>query len=142
IGRWPREPGLAARCSVTDLPVAAGAPLLGVLRDGLGCTTREEFLVEADAGLSPVLGGTFDDESFTTKVNTLLGPCCVRLGSCCVRWAHGNASAAARYRVPGAVSSALGPGHWVHGLSAGEHERGSHRMADSSAQAEWPPVPE
>jgi|GEM_PF-878145 len=74
IGRWPREPGLAARCSVIDLPVAAGAPLLGVLRDGLGCTTREEFLVEADAGLSPVLGGTFDDESFTTKVNTLLGP--------------------------------------------------------------------
>jgi len=74
IGRWPRDPGLVARCSVADLPVAAGAPLLGVLRDGLGDVSRDEFFMEADAGLSPVLGGTFDDESFATKLNSLPGP--------------------------------------------------------------------
>ena len=70
IGRWPREPGLAARSHVLDLPVAAGAPLLGALRAGLGEATREEFLVEADTGLSPWFGGSFDSEEFAAAFAT------------------------------------------------------------------------
>lgn len=67
IGRWPREPDLAARSNVADLPVAAGAPLLGALRAGLGAASREEFLVEADTGLSPWFGGSFDPEAFAAE---------------------------------------------------------------------------
>lgn len=72
LGQWPREPDVAARCGVPDLPVAAAAPLLGVLRAGLGRASSEEFLAEADAGLSPLLGGSFDGESFSAKVTALL----------------------------------------------------------------------
>lgn len=72
IGQWPKEPDLAARCGVAELPVAAAAPLLGALRTGLGRASRDEFLAEADAGLSPVLGGSFDPESFTAKATALL----------------------------------------------------------------------
>lgn len=64
IGRWPRDPGLAARSNVTDLPLVAGAPLLGALPAGLGDASPEEFLVEAEAGLSPWFGGSFDPDRF------------------------------------------------------------------------------
>src|SRR5699024_8285868 len=74
VGRWPSEPDPAARGSLTDLPVAAGAPLLGVLHGGLGRVSGAEFVVEADMGLSPLLGGSFDAESFTSKLGTSLGP--------------------------------------------------------------------
>lgn len=70
IGQWPPEPDLAARSNVADLPVAAGAPLLGALRSGLGDATREEFLVEASAGLSPWFGGTFDPDTFATRIDS------------------------------------------------------------------------
>lgn len=67
IGRWPSEPDVAARCNVVDLPVAAGAPLLGALRSGIADGTREEFLTEADGALSPWFGGTFDPDVFTAR---------------------------------------------------------------------------
>ncbi|MEU6643869.1 dethiobiotin synthase [Saccharomonospora sp. NPDC046836] len=64
IGSWPAEPDLAARSNVADLPVAAGAPLLGVLPAGLARAGRDEFLIEARRGLSPWFGGQFDPDLF------------------------------------------------------------------------------
>ncbi len=65
VGRWPTEPDLASRCNLTDLPVAAGAPLLGVLPDGIASLPREEFLAVARDSLSPWLDGDFDSDVFT-----------------------------------------------------------------------------
>ncbi|GHH71827.1 ATP-dependent dethiobiotin synthetase BioD [Kitasatospora indigofera] len=64
VGSWPREPGLAERCNLADLPVAAGAPLLGVLPEGAG---REAagFAGVAHAALAPRLGGHWDADAFT-----------------------------------------------------------------------------
>lgn len=64
IGSWPSEPDLAARSNLADLPVAAGAPLLGVLPGGLAQCGREEFLGQARRGLSPWFGGEFDPDRF------------------------------------------------------------------------------
>lgn len=64
IGSWPAEPDLAALSNLEDLPVAAGAPLLGALRAGLGEASPDEFLSAARAGLSPWFGGEFDPELF------------------------------------------------------------------------------
>ncbi len=64
IGSWPAGPDLAARSNVADLPVAAGAPLLGVLPERLGHASRDEFLEEARRGLSPWFGGQFDPDCF------------------------------------------------------------------------------
>ncbi|CAM2849198.1 dethiobiotin synthase [Saccharomonospora xinjiangensis] len=64
IGAWPSEPDLAARCNAADLPVAAAAPLLGALPEGLTSASRPEFLDEARRGLAPWLGGTFDPDRF------------------------------------------------------------------------------
>src|SRR4051812_14414948 len=64
IGAWPAEPDLAALSNLEDLPVAAGAPLLGVLPAGLGDASPEEVLSAARAGLSPWVGGEFDPELF------------------------------------------------------------------------------
>ncbi|MEU4250823.1 dethiobiotin synthase [Amycolatopsis sp. NPDC026612] len=64
IGAWPAEPDLASLSNLEDLPVAAGAPLLGVLPEGLGQASRGEFLAAARAGLSPWFGGEFDPELF------------------------------------------------------------------------------
>jgi dethiobiotin synthetase len=65
VGRWPAEPDLAARCNLVDLPEAAGAPLLGVLPDGIGDLPRDRFLEVARDSLSPWLDGDFDSEVFT-----------------------------------------------------------------------------
>lgn len=64
IGSWPAVPDLAARCNAADLPVAAGAPLLGALSGGLARAGRDEFLDEARRGLSPWFGGDFDADHF------------------------------------------------------------------------------
>ncbi|MEU8639624.1 dethiobiotin synthase [Amycolatopsis sp. NPDC048633] len=64
IGSWPAEPDLAALSNLEDLPVAAGAPLLGALPAGLGEASPDEFLSAARAGLSPWFGGEFDPELF------------------------------------------------------------------------------
>jgi dethiobiotin synthetase len=67
VGRWPAEPDLAQRCNLVDLPVSAGAPLLGVLPDGAAALSRAEFLALAHRFLSPVLDGDFDSDEFTAK---------------------------------------------------------------------------
>lgn len=64
IGSWPGDPDLAMLSNAADLPVAAGAPLLGALPAGAGRLDQAEFLAEARAGLSPWFGGDFDPESF------------------------------------------------------------------------------
>lgn len=64
VGRWPAAPDLAARTNLTDLPEAAGAPLLGVLPDGAAALDRSEFLGMARDALSPWFGGNFDPEKF------------------------------------------------------------------------------
>lgn len=64
IGAWPEKPGLAELCNVRDLPVAAGAPLLGALDEGIGQLPRGEFVAAASKGLSPWFGGKFDPELF------------------------------------------------------------------------------
>jgi dethiobiotin synthetase len=58
IGSWPREPGLADEQNLADLPLAAGAPLLGSLPDGPGCHSPGQFLRAARQGLAPALGGS------------------------------------------------------------------------------------
>lgn len=65
VGRWPAAPDLATRSNLVDLPVAAGAPLLGVLPDGIAGLSRDEFLAVARDSLSPWLDGDFDSEVFT-----------------------------------------------------------------------------
>jgi dethiobiotin synthetase len=69
VGSWPVEPDLAAVSSITDLPVAAGAPLLGVLPAGLGDAPSAEFLGEARRALSPWFGGTFDPDRFAAGID-------------------------------------------------------------------------
>ncbi|MEV4316432.1 dethiobiotin synthase [Actinocrispum sp. NPDC049592] len=64
VGSWPADPDLATRCNVEDLPVAAGAPLLGVLPEGAGGLDGPAFLEVARHGLSPWFGGEFDPEQF------------------------------------------------------------------------------
>ncbi|MCF3165427.1 ATP-dependent dethiobiotin synthetase BioD [Streptomyces sp. CB04723] len=59
IGSMPAEPDLAARCNVEDLPVAAGAPLLGAVPEGSGALPEAEFVARAPQWLAPALGGTW-----------------------------------------------------------------------------------
>lgn len=68
VGSWPSEPGLAEACNIEDLPVAAGAPLLGVLPEGLGAVTPADFRAAATHGLSPWFGGEFDPELFAAQL--------------------------------------------------------------------------
>jgi dethiobiotin synthase len=59
IGSWPRDPGLADEQNLADLPVAAGAPIAGILPEGAGALGRADFLRVAAEGLAPSLGGTY-----------------------------------------------------------------------------------
>lgn len=70
LGHWPAVPDVATCSRAVDLPVAAGAPLLGALGTGLGAASRDEFLVEVAAGLSPWFGGVFDPERFAARIGT------------------------------------------------------------------------
>jgi dethiobiotin synthetase len=63
VGSWPRDPGLADRENLTDLPLAAGAPLAGLLPEGSGALSRTDFLRVARSGLAPSLGGDRLDSS-------------------------------------------------------------------------------
>ncbi|MGK5627531.1 dethiobiotin synthase [Streptomyces sp. URMC 123] len=65
IGSWPSVPDLAARCNLTDLPGAAGAPLLGALPQGAGQLPPAEFRGRAASWLAPRLYGTWDAEAFS-----------------------------------------------------------------------------
>ncbi|WP_069174156.1 dethiobiotin synthase [Streptomyces griseus] len=57
VGSMPAAPDLAARCNIDDLPVAAGAPLLGVVPAGAGSLPPTEFRTRATSWLAPELGG-------------------------------------------------------------------------------------
>ncbi|MEU5719275.1 dethiobiotin synthase [Streptomyces sp. NPDC020403] len=57
VGSMPAEPDLAARCNIDDLPVAAGAPLLGVVPAGAGALAPADFRTRAARWLAPELGG-------------------------------------------------------------------------------------
>ncbi|WP_338688068.1 dethiobiotin synthase [Streptomyces acidiscabies] len=64
IGSWPRVPDLAMRCNVEDLPVVSGAPLLGVLPEGVGALSPGDFRAGAGSWLAGRLEGAWDAEEF------------------------------------------------------------------------------
>ncbi|MGI5518052.1 dethiobiotin synthase [Streptomyces sp. CA-106131] len=66
IGSWPVDADLASRCNLADLPVVAGAPLLGALPTGAGSYAPAAFRGAAPNWLAPRLGGTWDAETFTS----------------------------------------------------------------------------
>lgn len=72
IGSWPARPGLAALSNVADLSVAAGAPLLGALPEGMGMLDRGRFREQARRGLSPWFGGEFDADRFEKETSSAL----------------------------------------------------------------------
>lgn len=59
VGSWPAVPDLAARCNLTDLPEAAGAPLLGAIPAGAGSLDPADFRNRAGSWLAPWLGGNW-----------------------------------------------------------------------------------
>lgn len=59
IGSWPDSPDLASRCNLADLPVVAGAPLLGALPAGAGARPPADFRAAAPSWLAPGLEGTW-----------------------------------------------------------------------------------
>ncbi len=63
VGAWPREPDLAERCNLADLPAVTGCGLVGALPDGAGTLGPAEFATVARHGLSPVLGGEWHTAS-------------------------------------------------------------------------------
>ncbi|SEO28103.1 dethiobiotin synthetase [Actinacidiphila rubida] len=65
IGSWAADPGLAERCNIADLPVAASAPLLGALPAQAGALEPEAFREAAPAWLAPQLGGVWDASAFS-----------------------------------------------------------------------------
>jgi len=67
VGSWPAEPDLAARCNLDDLPVVAGAPLVGAIPAGAGTLSRPKFLDMAIHSLDPSLGGEFDASGFAAE---------------------------------------------------------------------------
>ncbi|WP_338899533.1 dethiobiotin synthase [Streptomyces sp. TG1A-60] len=67
IGSWPKAPDLASRCNLTDLPVVAGAPLLGAVPAGAGALEPVGFRAAAGNWLAPTLGGTWDAGAFTAR---------------------------------------------------------------------------
>jgi dethiobiotin synthetase len=67
VGAWPRRPGLADRHNLEDLPVVAGAALVGVLPAGAAALGRVEFLATARTSLARSLGGEFDAQGFAAE---------------------------------------------------------------------------
>ncbi|HWU11141.1 MAG TPA: dethiobiotin synthase [Streptomyces sp.] len=57
VGSMPAEPDLASRCNLDDLPVAAGAPLLGAVPAGAGSLLPADFRARAASWLAPEIGG-------------------------------------------------------------------------------------
>jgi len=64
VGAWPPGPDLACRSNVRDLETLAARPLAGALVAGAGALDAPEFLLAAQGGLAPALGGTFDAADF------------------------------------------------------------------------------
>ncbi|MEV5134887.1 dethiobiotin synthase, partial [Streptomyces sp. NPDC053705] len=57
VGSMPADPDLASRCNIDDLPVSAGAPLLGVVPAGAGSLEPADFRSRARSWLVSGLGG-------------------------------------------------------------------------------------
>lgn len=55
IGCWPAEPHLVARCNLDDLPLYAGARLIGRMPDGAAQLDRKAFLAAARAGIDSAI---------------------------------------------------------------------------------------
>jgi dethiobiotin synthetase len=68
LGWWPAEPDLACRANVRDLETLAARPLAGALPERAATLDRLEFLLAAQAGLGPVLGGRFDASQFRNRL--------------------------------------------------------------------------
>ncbi|MGH3373820.1 MAG: dethiobiotin synthase [Actinoallomurus sp.] len=64
IGSWPTRPGLDDLCNVRDLETIGARPLAGVLPERSGRLYGPEFLLAAQSGLAPHLGGAFDPAMF------------------------------------------------------------------------------
>lgn len=81
VGSWPRHPGLAARCNLTDLATVADRPLAGALAEGAGRLDTKSFASVAAGGLEPALGGGFDAAAFIEGVSpaALDGPASPRV---------------------------------------------------------------
>ena len=74
IGAFPAEPELAERCNLADIADYAGAPLLGVLPDGLGRAGTDgtaEFADIAAESLAPQLGGRLSATEFIDLHNPI-----------------------------------------------------------------------
>ncbi|MFE6889333.1 dethiobiotin synthase [Streptomyces sp. NPDC057694] len=67
IGSWPGEPGLAERCNVADLPIVAGAPLLGAVPAGAGRLGVPGFRAAARGWVGPELDGVWDAATFARR---------------------------------------------------------------------------
>ncbi|MGX8904856.1 dethiobiotin synthase [Streptomyces netropsis] len=67
IGSWPAVPDLATLCNLTDLPEAAGAPLLGAVPEGSGTLPAATFRTAAPGWLAPELSGTWDAGRFASQ---------------------------------------------------------------------------
>lgn len=67
IGSWPEAPDLASRCNLADLPVVAGAPLLGAVPAGAGALAPADFRAAASGWLAPELDGVWDAATFTAR---------------------------------------------------------------------------
>jgi dethiobiotin synthetase len=63
VGSLPARPDLAARCNLDDLPVAAGAPLVGVLPEGAGSLPPSRFRAQAADWLGRALGGRWGEQA-------------------------------------------------------------------------------
>ncbi len=74
IGTWRGDPELAERCNVADLPVAAGAPLLGALPQAAAALSPTSFRAAAPDWLAPQLGGTWDAAAFAAAYAPPPGP--------------------------------------------------------------------
>jgi dethiobiotin synthetase len=74
IGSWRGNPDLAERCNVADLPVAAGAPLLGALPQSAAALSPAAFRTAAPEWLAPQLGGTWDPAAFAGVYAPPQGP--------------------------------------------------------------------
>ncbi|MDF3291824.1 dethiobiotin synthase [Streptomyces silvisoli] len=68
VGSWPREPDLAARCNLADLPRVADVPLLGAVPQGAGALPPADFRRSAAGWLAPALGGYWDANAFRARV--------------------------------------------------------------------------
>ncbi|MEU6663457.1 dethiobiotin synthase [Streptomyces sp. NPDC046821] len=68
VGSWPKEPDLAARCNVTDLPEVSGAPLLGAIPERAGALLSGTFRESAPSWLARELNGTWDGRAFAAGV--------------------------------------------------------------------------